>query len=213
MGILETAIKLYKEYNPNKPIKNPKAKLLRPADKNNYGVRWFKKTRFKDILSLVAIDRQAILSKKMLPKGESKMKYFRDVLNSSENHDKYQFYVFALTDIKNEVIGWVQYLPDENTGKIRKLVKLEKKAKVFEVAYAKLFSQNLKGVAVNGLKNTMDIIRKIDNNGSYDLYITGYTESRNIASEYVLNSNRFTKLDSQIVYEGELNNVWVKKIN
>lgn len=213
MGILETAIKIYKEFNPNKPIKNPRAKPLMPADNSNYGVRWFKKNRFKDILSLVTIDRQEVLTRKMLPKSESKLKYFRDVLNSSENHSKYQYYVFALTDIKNNVIGWVQYVPDENIGKLRKIVRLEKKARVFEVSYAKLFSQNLKGVAVNGLKNTMEILRKIDNNDCYDLYITGYTESKNIASEFVLNNNRFTKMDKQIIYDDEPANVWIKKIN
>ncbi len=213
MGVLDTAVKLYKEYNPKIPIKSPRSKPIKPADKENYGVRWFSKKRFRDILSLVAIDKQELMVLKMLPKTPSKMKYYRDVLNSSENHDKYQFYVFALTDFNNEIIGWVQYLLDENTAKLRKIIRLEKKALIFEVSYAKLFSQNLKGVAVNGLKNTMEILRKIDNNDSRDLYITGYTDPKNIASEFVLNSNRFTKLDSQIIYEGEMNNVWIRKIN
>lgn len=213
MGILDTAIKLYKEYNPKKPIKSPRSKPIKPTDKNNYGVRWFSKKRFRDILSLVAIDKQELMASKMLPKAPSKMKYYRDVLNSSENHEKYQFYVFALTDFNNEIIGWVQYVPDENTGKLRKIIRLEKKALIFEVSYAKLFSQSLKGVAVNGLKNTLEILRKIDNNDSRDLYITGYTDPKNIASEYVLNSNRFTKLDEQILYENEMSNIWIRKIN
>lgn len=211
--MIPTAIKLYKEFNPKKPIKSPKVKVLRKADKENYGVRFFSKKRFKDILSLLTIDKQNILVKKMIPKSTSKMKYYRDVLNSSENHHLYQYYVFALTDFKNNVIGWVQYFPDENISKLRKIFYIERKALVFEVSYAKLFSKNLKGVAVNGLKTTMEILRKIDNNDLRDLYITGYTESKNIASEYVLNANRFTKLDKQIMYEGEPNNVWVRKIN
>lgn len=211
--MINTAIKLYKELNPGKPIKSPRIKPLRPADKNNYGVRWFSKKRFRDILSLVAIDKQEQLAKKMLPLKPSSMKYYRDVLNSSTNHDKYQFYVFALTDSNNEIIGWVQYVLDENVAKLKQQIRIERKAFVFEVSYAKLFNQNLKGVAVNGLKLTMELLIKMDNNVARDIYITGYTESRNIASEYVLNANRFTKLEKQVVYEGELNNVWVRKIN
>lgn len=213
MGVLDTAIKLYREYNPNIVIKSPRSKPLKPADIENFGVRWFNKKRFRDILSLVAIDRQEVMAKKMLPNLPSKMKYYRDVLNCPDSHEKYKFYVFGLTDIKNEMIGWVQYMLDENTGKLRKIIRLEKRALVFEISYAKLFSQNLKGVAVNGLKNTMEILRKMDNNGSRDLYITGYTDPKNIASEFVLGSNRFTKLESKIVYDNELCNVWVKKIS
>lgn len=211
--MITTAIKLYKEYNPKRPLKSPKVKMLKRGDNENYGVRWFSKNRFKDILSLVTIDGQEQLAKKMLPKTPSNLKYFRDVLNSSENHSKYQFYVFGLTNSNNDIIGWMQYTIDENTPELRKVIRLEKKALVLEVSYAKLFSQKLKGVAVNGLKQTIDILRKIDNNGSRDLYITGYTDPKNIASEYVLNANRFTKIDTQIMYEGELNNVWVRKIN
>jgi hypothetical protein len=162
---------------------------------------------------LVAIDKQDQLAKKMLPKVPSRMKYYRDVLNSAENHNLYQYYVFALTNFNNDVIGWVQYVIDENLAKLRRLIYIERKALVFEVSYAKLFSQNLKGVAVNGVKNTMDILRKIDNNSLHDIYVTAYTDSNNIASEYVLSKNRFIKLEKQIIYENELSNVWVRKIN
>jgi hypothetical protein len=31
------------------------------------------------------------------------------------------------------------------------------------------------------LKNTIEVLRKIDNNDSRDLYITGYTDPKNIA--------------------------------
>ena len=211
--MIPTAIRIYKEFNPKKPLKSPRTKILKRADHENYGVRWFNKKRFKDILSLVVIDRQAELAKKMLPKNPSKMKYFRDVLNSADNHSKYQYYVFALTDHDNEIIGWVQYLLDENVTKLKQQIRLERGAIVFEVSYAKLFNQNLKGVAVSGLKQTIDILRKIDNNDAKDVYVTAYTDDKNIASEYVLNKNRFTKLEKQIVYDNELNNVWVRKIN
>lgn len=211
--MISTAIKIYKEFNPKKPIKSPRTKIIKRADNKNYGVRWFNKRRFKDILSLVVIDRQSELAKKMLPKTPSRTKYFRDVLNSSENHAKYQYYVFAITDFNNEIVGWVQYLLDENINKLKQQISVERGAIVFEVSYAKLFNQNLKGVAVNGLKQTIDIIRKIDNNDASDIYITAYTDANNIASEYVLNSNRFTKLEKQIIYENEPSNVWVRKIN
>lgn len=211
--MISTAIKIYKEFNPKKPLKSPKVKPIKKADKENYGVRWFSKNRFRDILSLVAIDKQDQLAKKMLPKTPSKMKYYRDVLNSSTNHNKYKFYVFALTDFNNEIIGWIQYMLDDNTAKLRKQIWIERKALVFEVSYAKLFSQKLKGVAVNGLKQTMEILRKIDDNVSYDIYITGYTDPKNIASEYVLKTNRFEKLKNKILYDDELNDVWIRKIN
>lgn len=211
--MIPTAIKIYKEFNPKKAIKSPRTRILLPANRDNYGVRWFNKKRFKDILSLVVIDRQEQLARKMLPKTPSKMKYFKDVLTSGETHKENQFYVFALTDIYNEIIGWVQFMLDENVSRLRKIVYIERKALVFEVSYAKLFSQKLKGVAVNGLKNTIDIIRKMDDNDSKDLYITAYTESNNIASEFVLKTNRFEKLNEQISYENELNNVWIRKIN
>ncbi len=211
--MIQTAIRIYKELNPKKPLKSPRTKILKKADSENYGVRWFNKKRFKDILSLVVIDRQTELAKKMLPKTPSKMKYFRDVLNSSSNHPKYQYYVFAITDHNNEIVGWVQYLLDEHLSKLRQQIKLERGSLVFEVSYAKLFNQNLKGVAVSGLKQTMDILRKIDNNDAKDIYITAYTEDKNIASEYVLSKNRFTKLEHKIIYDNEFNNVWVKKIN
>lgn len=211
--MISTAIKLYKEYNPKKPIKSPRTRIIKKADNENYGVRWFNKKRFKDILSLVAIDKQGELMGNMLPKTPSKMKYYRDVLNSSENHHLYQYYVFAITDFYNDIIGWVQYSIDENTSKLRQQIRIERKAIVFEVSYAKLFNQKYKGVAKNGLKQTIDIIQKIDNNVTRDVYITAYTEDTNIASEYVLSSNRFTKLEKQIIYENELSNVWIRKIN
>ena len=53
----------------------------------------------------------------------------------------------------------------------------------------------------------------MDNNALYDLYVTAYTDAINIASEYVLKTNRFTKFDKQIMYEKELSNIWVRKIN
>lgn len=211
--MIDIAIKLYRELNPKKPIKSPKVKVIKKADSENYGIRWFSKRRFKDILSLVVIDKQEELARKMLPKSPSKMKYYRDVLNSSENHSKYNFYVFAICNFKNEIIGWVQYMQDDNLPKLRQLIRIERKSLVLEVSYAKLFKSNLKGVAVNGLKQTIDIIRKIDNNVLRDVYITAYTDSYNIASEYVLKTNRFEKLDKQIIYDGELSNVWVRKIN
>lgn len=211
--ITATAIKIYQEYNPKRNLKSPKTKVIKKADKHNYAIRWFNPKRFKDILALITIDKQEILFKKMLPKTPSKLSYYRDVLNSSTNHQFDNFYVFAICNYRNDVIGWIQYMPDENLNKLKKIIKIEAKALVLEVSYAKLFSTNLKGVAVNGLKQTMDIVRKLDNNNYKDLYISAYTDSKNIASEYVLNTNRFEKLKSTIIYANEPNNVWIRKLN
>ena len=43
--MIPTAIRIYKEFNPNKPIKSPRTKSIKKADKENYGIRWFNKKR------------------------------------------------------------------------------------------------------------------------------------------------------------------------
>jgi flagellar motor protein MotB len=101
---------------------------------------------------------------------------------------------------------------DDYSGLIKKTTKINLRSLVLEVSYAKLFNKNYKGVAVNGLKQSIDIIKKINNNYSKDIYITGYTDPQNIASEYVLETNGFTKLSQQITYINELSNIWIKKI-
>ena len=203
---------LYREFNPGQPIKSPKAKYLSRADSQNYGIRWFDKKRFKDILSLITIDTQEILLATMFPKTPSTKKYYKGVLTSADNHHQDNYYVFAITDPKHNIIGWIQYMIDDYRGNLRKVTKIPINSLILEVSYAKLFSKNNRGVAVNGLKQSIDIIKKIDNNKSQHIFITGYTDPNNIASENVLQINGFEKLESQITYVNELSNIWLKKI-
>ncbi|MBP9818044.1 hypothetical protein KBC75_04870 [Candidatus Shapirobacteria bacterium] len=207
------AHKLFQEFNPHTKISSPKAKFIQKANSENYGLRWFDKRRYKDIFSLVTIDKQPILLQFLFPKTPSKLRYYRDVFNSSQKHSQDHFYVFAITDLTNEIIGWVQYTPDVNVSQLRKITKISRGSLVFEVSYAKLFTPNNRYVAVNGLKQSLETIRTIDNHKSKEVYLTGYTDPLNSASEAVLKNNGFIKLSHQIPYENELSNIWLLKIN
>lgn len=207
------ATKLYQEFNPGVPLKSPRAKHLSKPDQENYGIRWFDKKRFKDILSLMTIDMQEILLKTMFPKTKSTKKYYKDVLSAYDYRHENYFYVFAITNPKHDIVGWIQYMVDSYGGKLKKILSIDRRSLIFEVSYAKLFNKNYKGVAVNGLKQSINIIRKMNSYNLKDIYITGYTSPNNIASEYVLKANDFIKINQQITYIDEISNVWIKKIN
>lgn len=209
----KTATELYHEFNPGIPLKSPKAKHLARADKEHYGIRWFDKKRFNDFLSLITIDNQEILLKTMFPKTPSTKKYYRDVFKSADNYHKDNYYVFAITTPKHNIAGWIQYMADEYKNILKKEMNFEKNSLVLEVSYAKLFKKNYKNVGVSGLKRSIEIIKKMKNNKTRNIYITGYTDPNNIASEYVLKNNGFEKLSSQMMYINEVSNIWIKKIN
>lgn len=205
--------RLYQEFNPNSPIRSPKSKYLLKPDKNNYGIRWFDKKRYQDILDLVAIDGQDALYKFMFPKTPSTIRYFRDVFNTKVNHSKDHFYVFAICNQSDNVIGWVQYMIGDYRAKLKKIAEISGKPLILEVSYAKLLDSKNKYVAVNGLKNSIDIIKKLDQNTHKEIYLSGYTDPANPASEYVLKNNGFEKLKEQMMYINEASNIWIKKIN
>lgn len=207
------ATRLYQEFNPDSPIRSPRPKYLVKPSKNNYGLRWFDKSRYQDILDLIAIDRQEILFRFMFPKTRSTIRYFRDVFNTVNNHHLDRFYVFAITNQSSEVIGWIQYMIDDYRTRLKKIAGIVGKPLILEVSYAKLFDSKNKHVAVNGLKNSIDIIKKMDQNNSQEIYLSGYTDPANPASEYVLKNNGFNKLKDQMLYINEVSNIWIKKIN
>jgi RimJ/RimL family protein N-acetyltransferase len=207
------ALRLYQEFNPGSPLRSPRPKYLVKPDQNNYGLRWFDKKRYQDILDLIAIDGQEVLFKFMFPKTRSTIRYFRDVFNTQDTHHLDRFYVFAICNQKDEVIGWIQYMVDGYRTKLKKIANLSGKPLILEVSYAKFFNPENKHVAVNGLKNSIDIIKKIDHNDSGEIYLSGYTDPANPASESVLKANGFEKLSQQMLYINEVSNIWIKKIN
>ncbi|MFA5894518.1 MAG: hypothetical protein WC851_01965 [Candidatus Shapirobacteria bacterium] len=207
------ALRLYQEFNPDSPLRSPRPKYLVKPDQNNYGLRWFDRRRYQDILDLVAIDGQEILFKFMFPKTRSTIRYFRDVFNTKDNHHLDRFYVFAICNSSDEVIGWIQYMIDDYKTKLKKIAGIKGLPLILEVSYAKLFDPKYNHVAVNGLKNSIDIIKKIDHNNSRPIYLTGYTDPANPASENVLKTNGFEKLKEQMMYINEVSNIWIKKIN
>lgn len=207
------ATKLYREFNPGIPIKSPKAKHLARANGDNYGIRWFDKKRFSDFLSLITIDTQEILLQTMFPKTPSTKKYYRDVFKSADNYHKDNYYVFAITTPKHNIAGWIQYMVDEYKSILKKEMSFKKNSLILEVSYAKLFKKNYKNVGVSGLKRSIDIIKKMKINHHKNIYITGYTDPLNLASEYVLKTNGFEKLSFQMMYINEVSNIWIKKIN
>lgn len=206
-------IRLYQEFNPGSPIGSPKPKYLVKPDKDNYGLRWFDKQRYKDIINLITIDQQEILFKYMFPKTRSTIRYFRDVFNTEENHSKDHFYVFAITNQTDEIIGWVQFMIDDYRTKLKKILAIKSHPLILEVSYAKLFDEKHHHVAVNGLKQSIQIIKKIAQNDSREIYLSGYTDPANPASENVLKANGFEKLKEKMMYINEVSNIWIKKIN
>lgn len=182
-----------------------------------YGIRRLDKKNFNDLVTYIAIDQQPESQTYMLPKIPSKLGLYSEVMTTGEDIKKDPWNLFAITNKGNEVIGWVQCLPDGNIDELRKQIDIEPESLVLEVTYAKLFIKKNKNVAVKGLKLTMNKIiemeNKISNNMPRTIYFTGYTDPKNIASEKVLELNEFKKLDKQILYEQELNNAWIKKLD
>jgi len=207
------SVRLFQEFNSGTTLLSPKPKYLYAPDSKNFGLRWFDKKRYQDILDLVAIDGQEILSKFMFPKTPSTIRYFRDVFLTKETYQKDHFYVFAICTEDDRVIGWIQYMVDEYRTKLKKIASIPGKPLILEVSYAKLFDPQHKHVAVNSLKKSIDIIKEIDPQNSGDIYLSGYTDPANPASEYVLKTNGFEKLKDHMLYINELSNIWIKKIN
>lgn len=218
-----TANILYNFFNPSKAIVTPQPKSILPPKNGNYGIRQFQKNKYEDILRLIEIDIQKELQEFMLPKHPSSIRYYKNLLSQKNQGFKIPWYVFGITDSKNEIIGWIQFSLSSNMRWIRSKFKIEPKSLVMEIAYAKLFNNSNKQVIVNGLKKMLDLLSKCDDrlfpvpkNKSKCIYISAFSDPRNVASERVLEINEFIKLKRQIFYDKAdetPSNVWIKKIN
>ena len=206
-------LQLYQKFNPGVPIRSPSPKYIVRPTIESYGLRWFDKKRYQDFHDLVTIDRQELLLQNMFPKTPSRKKYFIDVFDSKDKHSHDHFYVFAICDQTDKVVGWIQYMIDDYRAKLKKIASLPGRPLILEVSYAKLLDPKYPRVVVNSLKNSIDIVKKIDNLESKEIYLSGYTDPTNSASEFVLNANDFEKLSEQMLYINEVTNIWIKKIN
>lgn len=209
---MKTAIEIYHIFNPGQPVRSPKASFIKKPINGEYGLRWFDKRRYQDIVELLSIDQQEILLHTMHPKTPSTTKYILDVFNTQYQHHLDHYYVFAIVNSTHKIVGWVQFMVDEYRSQIKKFANLNRQSRLLEVSYAKIHDQTHQGVAVHGLKYAIDIINKMDNNDSKELYITAYTDPTNTASEKVLQYNNFQKLNHQIIYINEISNIWIKKV-
>ena len=209
---MDIASRLYQEFNPGLPLRSPRAKYLVPPTSKTFGLRWFDSRRYSDFIDLINIDRQPILTANMYPKTPSTIRYYKGVFNTQYNYPKDNYYVFAITNHNHKIIGWIQFMLDDYRGHIKKIAQLPHRSLILEVSYAKLITTNHKYVARIALKQSIDIILKMNNNHSPNIFLTGYTDPKNIASESALINNDFQKLDQQIHYVDDLSNILIKKI-
>jgi hypothetical protein len=209
---MDLAIRLYQEFNPGLPLRSPRPKYLIPPTAQSFGLRWFDPRRYTDMIDLINIDRQPILTTNMYPKTPSTIRYYRGVFNTQNNYIKDNYYVFAITSHSHQIIGWIQFMLDDYRSHIKKIAHLPHRSLILEVSYAKLFTTTHKYVARIALKQSVDIILKMNNNHSPNIFLTGYTDPQNVASESALMNNDFQKLDQQIHYIDSLSNIWIKKI-
>ncbi|MDO8452292.1 MAG: hypothetical protein Q7S79_00920 [bacterium] len=184
------------------------------------------------------IDRHPLATQYMDPPRKLGNKEFDILVNADLSDTTEPVLLLAVTTKEdNEIVGWVSYYPDapERIASLRKQKDFPPDSLVLEVSYSKLFSKwpprtrfvnrrdNLvtednKGVAINGVKQTLLIITEMEDKisaqsgqPSRPLYVTAYTDPTNVASETVLKRNGFRLLPKQIKYEGELNRAWIKQ--
>jgi hypothetical protein len=182
------------------------------------------------------IDRSPEVTRWTVPSRKSKPHEVDDYVRVSDAHNEDPRKLFAVVDKQNRPMGWVQFYLDGEADWVREHAGIPDGALIIEVSYAKL-DTGLKShkwyagrnredfpekqpfsVAVSGLRQSTHYLRKMEERVAKassepvrQVYFTAYTDPANKASERVLEKNGFIKLDEQLVYDGEPNNVWVKK--
>ena len=122
--------------------------------------------------------------------------------------------LWVIADDRNRMIGWVQYYQDDLTRQQRQLFNIPQNALVLETSYAKLLTENNRGVTVSGLRQTLALIKKlVEETPAQPIFIIAFTFPENTSSEAVLVKNGFQKQTEQVDYEGEMDNLWIKQIN
>lgn len=195
-----------------------------------YGIRRFNGNRSEDTQAFKDIDRHPRALEFLIPPRPSSRKKLDWLVRINEADEKDPRLMFAIVDDKNEPVGFIQFYPDKAIEKLRDQVDIPKDALVLEVAYGKRFvdwpkgkwwlrdrdnlpTEEAKGVAISGLKQMLIKIEQMEKTVlAGPIFITAYTNPENLASEGVLRQNNFTKLEQQMDYGKEKDNVWIKKI-
>ena len=194
-----------------------------------------------DLISYIAIDQQKELYEFMSPVRPSKLSLYFEALNSGEDLKEDPWNIFAVTDLKDRMVAWIQFTKDsfKNIRKIKSEYPINKNALVLESASAKIFNKNIPNVTFNNEplyddqdfkpdmvkarleaeKKLVDMEQRISQEKGLltrSIYITAYTYSENIPAETNLKNAGYTLLKTKIAYEkgdSKLSNVWIKKLN
>lgn len=218
---------LYGITEPNKPWK------LDPNEP--YAIRTLNPNSPLDTQFYTDIDRSPGVVEWTIPSRRSKPHEIDDYIRVSEANASDPRKLFAIVDENNIPVGWVQYYLDKKIAWLTERAKIPENALVLEISYAKLdvgmkgknwytgrsrrgFPQKQpRGVAVSGVRQSTEYIRqmeeklaKISFEPVRPIWFTAYTDPENAASEQVLVKNGFFKLEEQVDYDGEMNNVWIK---
>lgn len=163
-----------------------------------------------------------------------------DLLKLTKQFSKYSKDVmYSVVDIHDQMVGWVWFYQDNKhplPTRVKKEHSLDSlNSSIFQLSYQKLMSsgwpkalvKNLnhvteihlntdrKGVIVSGLamsieKLSIDIAKLYGEAQKIALY--AYVDPDNIGSAKVLERNKFEKYGKQYIYDGKLNDLWVKII-
>jgi len=213
--------------------------LLDPPWKSSpeepYGIRRFNPIRSEDTQRYKDMDRHPEVLKWMLPPEVLSNEDLDSLIRTDESVVEDHRAVWAIVDERNEALGWIQFYPDEIlTKEKRKELGIPENALILETSYCKLFNEwpkysrfikdrdNLDtvtnyGIASSGLKQSLIKLKQMESVLSENLkiepkplFITGYTDLQNIASESALIKNNFQKIGT-VDYESEINNAWIVK--
>lgn len=201
-----------------------------------YALRRFDPNRSEDTQRYKDIDRHPESLQWMLPSKPSSNEDLDWLTRIDETDKEDPRILWAVVDENNEPVGWVQFYKDDRMDPKRMgELNMPENALVLEFSYSKLFvdwpkfsrftkdrtnlpdTQSI-GVAVNGVKQSLILLRQMENlmaqsstESPRPIYITAYTESENVPSEKALIVNGFQSMGIAD-YDGKTNNFWLKKI-
>ena len=202
-----------------------------------YALRNLNPDRSQDTQKIRDTDRHPETLKWMdpgKPASVEELRYFMELNPSAEVDPRI---MWAVVNKKNEILGWVQFYPDEHVERFKGIYDLPENALVLEVSYCKnlctwpkykhfirerdnLNGEAYQGVAVNGLKQSIIRISQIEKGMTADgkparpIFLTAYMDPTNMPSEKVVEKNGFENLGEMPYDEdGFMVNVWIKKLD
>jgi hypothetical protein len=200
----------------------PQLVPIRDDPNEPYIIMEFDPDNPKHVQVFADMDRQSEALKWMAGHQISTPEELDELIRSSLNDSKDPRLLLAVATRDKEIVGWVQYYPEhtERIESIKKQTEVPENALIWETSFLKYLTEvPHPGVAVNGIKQTLQIIMDLErtiaqatNKTPRPVVITAYTDPANGASEAVLRKNGFQLLAEEIDYDGELNNTWVKII-